>query len=567
MTLALSDQLGEWNPQLFRELKGRLKPRNISIAVVISLLGQLLLLIGFSSQLPVVPLMSEGDTSISNRYCTGDRPYSDFDSLCVRVAGDSFDINWHLWCQDVFVWLSLVGMFALLGIGTYMLVNDLSKEDRCGTLNFLRLTPQSSLSILMGKLLGVPGLLYLAGFLALPLHLAVGLSGQVSLNLILGFYAIVGASCLFFYSVALLFGLVGKGLGNVRAWLAGSAVLIFLSLITRLIYNRAAIANQSPSDWMTLFAPSTVLPYLVEPNSLAASASSQAYSLTNLQWFYLPVGASVWSAIGLMLLNYGFWTYWVLQGLVRCFHHPSAALLSKQQSYWLTACFESVMLGFALSPQVRDGNPYPKDLFDNFGMLLACNLLLFLGLIAIVSPRRQAMLDWVGYRHQKHSSNKRGILSDLLWGEKSPALVAVALNLAIASAILLPWILLWTDSEYKTPALWGLLLSVSLILVCATIAQLMLFMKTPKRVFGATLSVGLAIVSPPIIFGLLSINPSENPNLWLFSALAWLAVKYTTGTAVFLAMLGQSLVLGLLLLQLRRQLQEASKSSTKALLS
>jgi hypothetical protein len=31
MALNLVMQLGEWNPQMFRELKGRLKPRNILI--------------------------------------------------------------------------------------------------------------------------------------------------------------------------------------------------------------------------------------------------------------------------------------------------------------------------------------------------------------------------------------------------------------------------------------------------------------------------------------------------------------------------------------------------------
>ena len=30
----------EWNPQLFREIKGRLKTRNIAIATAIALIGQ-----------------------------------------------------------------------------------------------------------------------------------------------------------------------------------------------------------------------------------------------------------------------------------------------------------------------------------------------------------------------------------------------------------------------------------------------------------------------------------------------------------------------------------------------
>jgi hypothetical protein len=188
-------------------------------------------------------------------------------------------------------------------------------------------------------------------------------------------------------------------------------------------------------------------------------------------------------------------------------------------------------------------------------------------LIVALSPQRQVLQDWARYRHQNRSS-RRGVLPDLIWGEKSPALVAVALNLAIASSSLLPWILLWPENTSKIPALWALLLNTSLIFIYATVAQLMLLMKAPKRAAWAAVSVGLLIVLPPLILGLLSMNPIENPSvLWLFSAFPWAAVEYTTGMTVFLSIIGQSLMVGLLSLQLTRQLRKAGESSTKALLS
>jgi hypothetical protein len=52
MTLPWLDRLGEWNPQLFREIKGRLKRRNIAIAIATSLLGQLLVLLYWLRQIP-----------------------------------------------------------------------------------------------------------------------------------------------------------------------------------------------------------------------------------------------------------------------------------------------------------------------------------------------------------------------------------------------------------------------------------------------------------------------------------------------------------------------------------
>jgi len=562
MALNLVMQLGEWNPQMFRELKGRLKPRNILITVAISLVGQLLVLMSFSSQLPD----ADNPDVPYNRYCTGGASSNYSLPTCLRDAFGGYLINWQLWWKDVFVWLSIIGIFALLVVGTYMLISDLSKEEHRGTLNFLRLTPQSSMSILTGKLLGVPILLYLVGFLALPLHLAAGLSGEVPLSQILTYYAILGASCLFFYSVALLFGLVGNWLGGFQAWLGSGAVLIFLwGLMVMVLGNHRV--TQYPTDWLMLFNPAILLPYLIGSNSLDATNPSYASGLRDFSWFGLPIGASVWSLAASMVLNYGLWTYWFWQGLKRCFHNPSATLLGKQQSYWLTASFEAVILGFALNPEVGEWRNNPKALFDNFQILLVFNLQLFLCLIAALSPHRQILQDWARYRHQNRSSRKGGVMADLIWGEKSPALEAVALNVAIAFAILAPWILLWPENQYQIPALWALLLNLSLIIVYAAIAQLMLFMKTPKRAALAAATVGLLVVLPPVIFGLLSMTPTKNAGVWLFSAFPWAAVEHATSTAVLLVIIGQSLMLGLLNLQLTRQLRQAGESSTKAMLS
>jgi hypothetical protein len=563
MSVPWLDQLGEWNPQLFREIKGRLVPRNILIATAVSLVSQLLLLMSFANQLPVP---NESANVISGRYGTQTSPnYGSPTYLPDGLGG--FVINWPLWWKDVFISLSIIGIFALLVVGTYMLISDLAKEEHRGTLNFVRLTPQSSPIILMGKMLGVPILLYVVGFLALPLHLAAGLSGQIPFHLILGYYGVLGASCLFFYSLALLFGLVSRWLGGFQAWLGSGVVLMFLFPMTAM-FSSSTYITQSPIDWLILFNPEVVLPYLIDSNSLDASNSANYGSnLKDLSYFFLPVGASVWSVAGLMVLNFGLWTYWAWQGLQRCFHNPTATLLGKQQSYWLTACFEAVILGFAVNSKVEQWKTYPKGLFENFEMLLVFNLLLFLCLLAALLPQRQAMQDWARYRHKQRSAHKRGVIKDLIWGEKSPALIAVVLNLAIASSILLPWILVWPESEYKIPALWGLLVSSSLILIYAAVAQLMLFMKTQKRAAWAATSVGGLIVLPPIIFGFLSVTPVENPSVWLFSAFPWVSLEHAAGMSVFLAVIGQSLAFGLLSLQLTRQLQKAGESSTKALLS
>lgn len=564
MALPRIEQIGEWNPQLFREIKGRLVPRNILIATAVSLVSQLLLLMNFSSQLPV---LNESATAISNRYCTGTAlDYAP--PTCVTDGFKGFVINWSLWWKDVFVGLSIMGIFALFVIGTYMLIADLAKEERRGTLNFLRLTPQSSPSLLMGKMLGVPMLLYFVGFLAFPLHLLAGLSGEISLSLILGYYVVLGTSCLFFYTLALLLGLTGKWLGGFQAWLGSGVVLMFLFAMTMMLTSRSSsYVTHSPFDWLMLFNPEIVLPYLMDSSSLDASTTADyGSSLQKLSYFSLPVGSSIWSIGGLMVLNFGLWTYWSWQAVKRCFHNPTATLLGKQQSYWVTACFEAVILGFALNPEVGQWTSYNRGAFSNFQVLLVFNLLLFLGLIAALSPQRQAMQDWMRYRHQQRLAHKKGVMLDWIWGERSPALVAVALNLAIASSILLPWILLWPNSELKIPALSGLLVSASLTLVYAVVAQFMLLMKTPKRAVWAATSVGGLIVLPPIIFRFLSMTPMDNP-VWLFSAFPGASLETTAEISVFLAVIGQSLTFALLSFQFTRQLQKVGESDLKALLS
>jgi len=560
MALNVVNQLGDWNPQVFRELKGRLKPRNVLITVAISLVGQLLLLMSFASQLPLAGEIEP----VYSRYCTGSRQnYSS--PACIPDGLGGFEINWQLWWQDVFIWLSLIGIFALLVVGTYMLLSDLSKEESRGTLNFLRLTPQSSQSILGGKLLGVPILLYLAAALAFPLHLCSSLGGNIPLSKMLCFYFVLATSCLCFYSLALLFGLVGRKLSGFQPWLGSGAVLMFLIIMTNVLHHPNY--NHYPTDWLMLFHPGILLPYLINANSLdPVDFYNKGDYLAEFLWFNLPVGATVWSLAVLTVLNYGLWSYWAWQGLKRCFHNPSATLFSKRQSYLLTACFELMILGFA-NPHVHEKMNHAKDLFENLQMLLVFNLVLFLGLIAALSPHRQALQDWARYRHQQRSSRNRGLMRDLLWGEKSPALVAVGMNLAIASVILLPSILLWPENQFKIPAVSALLLNIGFILICATVTQLMLMMKAQKRSVWAATTVGGLIILPPIILGFLSMDPYKIPDVWLFSAFHWAGVEHAAGISVGFAIIAQSLGIVLLNLQLTRKLQKAGESATKALLS
>ncbi len=64
--------------------------------------------------------------------------------------------------------------------------------------------------------------------LALPFHLGAGLLAGIPLSLILAFYAVLIASCAFFYHAALSFALATPWLGGFQPWLGSATVLIFV---------------------------------------------------------------------------------------------------------------------------------------------------------------------------------------------------------------------------------------------------------------------------------------------------------------------------------------------------
>ena len=574
MLSTLIDRLGEWNPQLFRELKGRVKPRNVSIVTAISLLGQFIVYLFYQGQLPSDYQIDTSHYQRFNRYCVGSPPpewegYQHNGSYvpndyCIKDLLGHWMLIKELWWLDLFIGISIVGIFALLVVGTYMLIVDLSKEENRGTLGFIRLAPQSARNILIGKILGVPILLYLGVLLALPLHLGAGLAAHIPVTLILSFYVVLIASCAFFYSMALLFGLIGSGLAGFQAWLGSGAVLFFLFIATAILMDNGRWSHTT-FDWLVIFYPGTTLAYLVHATFLPPDTVDyfNFEKFASLVWYGQPLWKNPWSGIGFSLLNYGLWTYWVGAGLKRHFHNPISTLVSKKQSYWLSTSFVVLALGFTLQTTKH------RQLFDNFGILQCFLLVLFLVLIAALSPHRQALQDWARYRYQtrKQGREGNGRWSDLIWGEKSPSTIAIALNLFLTTIYILPSVLLFPLKSKTIPLVSGLLLGINLFLIYAIIAQLILLMKTPKRAIWAGGIISALIILPIIGFAVFNIDPRNTPWVWLFSCLPMLGTERAEPISITLAILSQWSVIAILGIWLTRRLRKAGDSGTKALLA
>lgn len=502
MELILIKNLGEWNPQLFRELKGHLKRRNLFFTIASSFACQFLLFTTFWDQ----------------------RFQWEFISRT---------LNW------------ILPLFLLVG-GVHLLISDLEKEARRGTLNFIRLSPQSSQSILLGKLLGVPALLYLAIALAIPLHWLSAYTAGVPLVWLVGLYALWGVSCWFFYSFAFYYTLVWSALGESKAL-----------------------------AWMgSLFACFVGVPYIGLVDFYFSFYQSGS-GFGNWHWFWLPVGDQpnlilLW---GLISLSVG--AYWIWQAAIRLFTNPNTTALSKGQSYWLVASVQFWLLGFALQPL--------NSVSANVQVSIGCAILFFLNpvgflmLIGILSPQRQMLQEWARYRHQNRFSGQgvfhRSLIKDLIWGEKSPALVAIAINFLISAAIWIPWIVLELGSNeargnFTTlTALLGLLVTINAILIYAAIAQVMLFMTRWKQTLWTVGTVGILVGVPLTLVATFGINPLQMTFLLLLSPLPIVALINSSTITIFLGLLAQLSILGVITLQMTRQLRKVGESTTKTLLA
>ncbi|MBD2016994.1 hypothetical protein H6F96_23875 [Microcoleus sp. FACHB-53] len=514
MELKRLNQLGEWNPQLFRELKGQLTTRNLFLGVTISLVCQLFLMLMGS-----------------------------------EMVGDSTN-SWYIRWESVFIILNWILPFLLLTCGVYLLMSDLGKEEHRGTLNFIRLSPQSSQSILSGKMLGVPAVLYLGIILAIPLHFGSALAVDFPLGWLLEIYLLWGVGCGLFYSSGVLMTLLYGAKNGIQALAWSGSFLGFLL------------------GWVYIYVINVIF-----------DSSGWSNGLGNWYWFSLPVGYSPQLIFLWMLITLSVATYWIWQAANRIFRNPNSTVVSKSQSYWLVASVQVCLLGFFVPP-LNDFRPDSQIFLDSQVFLGGLTLFVFnpVGLLCmsgVLSPRPQVLRDWARYRHTSNFTDKsllhRSLIQDLIWGEKSPGLVAIAINFLLTAAIWLPWILLGlgqveSNKDFTVPmALLGLLLTLNVILIYVAIAQIMVFMSKWQQSAWIVGTVGVLVGGLLAIWATMGMSPLDMPFLWLLSPLPIVAFTNASATTIFLGLLTQVGILGLLTLQLTRQFQKLGESTSKKL--
>jgi hypothetical protein len=454
--------------------------------------------------------------------------------------------------------LSFIGVTILLVVGTYLLITDLVKEETRGTLNFIRLSPQSAKTIFLGKLLGVPALVYCLAFLAIPLHFFAGLMAHIPVALILAFYGVLIASCAFFFHLALLIGLTPSKAASFHSFVASGGLLLYLMVMmtTALAGDRGGM--HSPLDWVSLFYPGKALVYLAQSTFLPLNYLNSV-NLTDLLWYGQPIFKHAWTAIAFMLINYGIWTYGITQAINRRFRRRPSVWLSKKQSYGLSLSFIIIALGFV--PQTTSS----IRLYYNFVILQFLLFAFCMMLTIALSPQRQNLQDWARYRHQL-SQTPRSLLKDLIWGEQSPSTLAIALNGGIVLLYTLPAALIFPLENYQFPVILGLLLGFSINLFYALIFQRFLLLKTSKRMAGAVSALSILAIFPLLVALMTGIRGSYLSSIWFLSFMPMAAKPLLLGTGSMMALFGQWTLIVLVTAEMTQKLKAIGSSESKRLM-
>lgn len=519
------DRIGNWNPQLLREIRGKLKLRNLIVAIGLSLLFQVLLLLFYSQRLP-------------NEACY------------IQMRGYGCVNSWQDWWLEQFRFITWGEPFILLFTGVYSLIADLSLEDNKGTLNFIRISPRSSVNILMGKILGVPLLVYIGIGLVIPYHLITAISGNVPIAFLFSFYTLLIGTAFLLFSASVLLALLSGWQAKVGAQVSAGA-LIF-SFITFVWFAPAFM-------WWNIFTTwSDFSKFLV----------GKQIDNIQVEWWYLSITSNtlashIFTIANLIILSLVIW-----QMLERRFHNPNTTLVSKGQSYAINAYLQILMLGFCIQSSLtnaQSSNPFELQLVLLLLVYIA-NFILFLLAIAALTPQRQAILDWVRYgalsNTEEHPTGFGYILRELIWADKSPAPIAIMLNLVFTQVPVLIWVNSWTSLETRNKAFIILASFAITMLLFSLISQLVLFLRTRNPASWVTGIICALIFLPVVIMLSLSISPERYGGLWLFWGFPWVVVSNIKISNVILAFTAQFSVIIALTLQLIYQLQRAKMRET-----
>ena len=209
-------------------------------------------------------------------------------------------------------------------------------------------------------------------------------------------------------------------------------------------------------------------------------------------------------------------------------------------------------------------------------MLVAIDFALLMLSTLLLLPSKQTLQDWSRYRRERKNTQQRKfwqreLVQDLLFNDKSPALLSIAINIGMALVLWIPISLFFAKNGVVG---WQFLACVcigaSLVQIYAAIAHLVLFLNVKKHNLWM-MGIIAVVVSLPIGVALIMSSGGSPKGLaafiFLFSPFAPAGVFGLSGEIIFAAFTAQLAMLAVLTRQLQRKLQINEQSQTKELLA
>ena len=434
----------------------------------------------------------------------------------------------------------MIPLGLILG-SVYTLIADLHQEEKRGTLNFVRLTPQSARSIFIGKMLGVPSLIYLGILCALPLHLVLGMLAGVGLPMMLVWYCTLGVTIYLCSSLAILYSLYGGKYPIVFTLLFALPIQTIVSLYN---YYLNAVAT---SQWWT-----------IEPS---------------LRWFWLPIINNFYTFNFLIITTVLAVSYWLWVTIDREYINPASTAFKKEHSYWMNIQFQLWLLGFALPIVSYNTVDRYSQNFYILATFYSISTLWVYCLIPQILPSKLSMQDWSRHRRDRVTHEHRQwwqleLFQDLIWHDSSPIGLAMLVNAAISASV---WGLclgiFLSDRVWLLKSLCGIII-VSVLILIHTIIINLIFLRSHAKSRGV-MPLIILMSGVPLLLGFVAIITFDRQisglNFFLFSPFAWMGVTRLSLPNICLIIMGQLGILagGTKLLQAR--LQKLGRSETQTL--
>ena len=461
------DRLGNWNPQLLRELKGNCTSRNLTLATLSSLIAQAAFWMNWQRIAVETATVSTETEGILRFYCTGQA--DEELRACELLSSATFAVNWPLWWLDLFFWLSSILVGLLVLGGTQALITNWLEESKQGTLDFIRMTPEPSHRILWGKLLGAPALIHWAVLLALPLQTLAGLQAGLGLGGLLLADGVAVAFLGALYLLGLFYASVSDSKQAISSWAFGILGLFLFApalTIARGVMIRGTMDTPVSPSWFWFGQDLILQPQLCAAIAIAGCA-------------------------GVAL------TFW--QAVIRRFQNPANTFITKVRSYWLTIGFNLLAMGFFM--------PWNPNHFQGWAVVGCFWLIQMFAWVVLLLPTRQTLLDWARYRHFQRTRDARSsqrAIDDWLWGENSPPLLALLVNGGLTIALWSPWALAFcfNSSTQGLLVLVAIGCTTGLMLLYGALAQWALLWQVRRPVAWAAGLVGAAIIGS-LLLGLM----------------------------------------------------------------